>query len=45
MKMILFATQVLSLSDLLSTPKPNLVWFVLLELLLNKVPTAVFNIS
>lgn len=44
MKIILSASQVLSLSDL-TTPKTNSVWFVSLELLLNKVPIAMFNIS
>lgn len=44
--MILFARQVLfSERFLLTTLKPNLVWFVSLKLLLNKVPVAMFNIS
>lgn len=44
--MFLFARQVLfSEWFLLTTPKPDLVWFVSSKLLLNKPPVAMFNIS
>lgn len=44
MKMILFATQVLSLSDLSSSLKMNLLSTVSSGSLLNKVPVTMFSI-